>query len=110
MSAARGFPLSVRIPLWSRTSSIRVQVAGRAQPAASVAGVAGSMAVVELPAGQSTVVISFELAIRVERRAPYVLSKTSSWDANAATVHRGPVHSIPSAVSLFRTRITTCYA
>ena len=52
----------------------------------------GSMVSVEIPAGNEIrVEIVLALLIRVERRAPYILSQNETWSSNAATIHRGPL-------------------
>lgn len=49
------------------------------------------MAVVEVRAGNTTVILQLDLAIRVERRPPYVLEKHTVVETNAANIFRGPL-------------------
>jgi hypothetical protein len=87
INASRSFPLSIRIPAWSKSNVITVNGEQRQQRLLN-----GTMTVVEVPAGNGTrVQLSLELKIRIERQLPYILTKNRSWDSNAATVHRGPL-------------------
>ena len=87
INASRGFPFSVRIPTWSRRSMIRINDGPEQLVVRN-----GSMVSVEIPAGNEIrVEIVLALLIRVERRAPYILSQNETWSSNAATIHRGPL-------------------
>ena len=83
--ATKPFPLYVRVPAWAAGASITVG----GKKTSNLAP--GSMAKVAVPAGATKVVLSLPLEVRVERRPPYILTRSLNAPANAANIFRGPV-------------------
>ncbi|GBG31472.1 Hypothetical Protein FCC1311_076962 [Hondaea fermentalgiana] len=90
--ASQGFGLELRIPQWCHEASVRVgnATALRAPP--------GAMFTVNLEAGDSEVLLSLPMRVRVERRDPYQLHPPPAPPLNTMTanVWHGPLmYAIP---------------
>lgn len=85
--ASERFPLELRIPKWCTDASVRV-ADGSPQKAP-----AGNMFAVWLEAGDTDVLLTLPMNVRIERRAPYQVDPPPAppVDSRAVNVWRGPL-------------------